>query len=169
MNKLFEIPIYPFSPEVFKKRVTKYRESETSKYKKTHSEVEETRMRQLLYTICYPYQIWDYNHIVGFIAIESDYADVFFELFLQAQGDRHKSCYHWKSNNKWFLERQSISGYHFHINDNDSSEEIRVKIHFWLNSLIEKHVPSKFYVDRQSFDTIDSMIDYSQLTKSEIE
>ena len=165
MKKLFEIPIYAFSPLAFSARVKKYKESFIAEYQEKHVRVSDSRMRQLLYLVCHPFQLWDYNHIVGFIVILSDGVDVFFDLYLQAHSYYKKTRYHWRSTQKWLLENQSVTGYHFRLNERDTSEMIRAKIRSWLDGMIKELVPSKYYVDREAFDRIDPMINYSSLIK----
>lgn len=64
-----------------------------------------------------------------------------------------------------FLENQHIIGYHFRLKNSDSSDTIREQIHLGLKGIIDDLVPSRYYVDRESFDRIDSMMDYSLLLK----
>ena len=163
MKKLFEIPIYACSPSAFSIRVGKHKEALSSEHLQPYRKIDDDQIRQRLFYACHPFQLWDYNHIVGYIVMLSDGVDVFFELYLQAHGYHHKSRYHWRSTQKWFLENQSVAGYHFRLEEKDSSEAIRAKIHLWLDGMIRELVPSKYYVDRESFDNIDSIVDYSKL------
>ena len=109
----------------------------------------------------------EYNHIVGYIVISYDISDVSFDLYLQAQGIHHKSRYHWKTKQKWFLADQHLGGYHFRLDEKLSSEDIRERIHTWLDGLIQNKVPKSYYVDLEAFSSIDRMIDYRYLLKGE--
>lgn len=163
MKKLFEIPIYAFSPEMFKTKVTRYKQSLVEEFHRKHNRIDNAEFREWMFCLCHPFQLWNYNHIVGYIVLLSDGVDVVFELYLQAHEKLFKSRYYWRSTRKWFLENQGINGFHFRIDENDSSDAIREKIYSWLEKLIKEYIPSKYYIDREAFDSIAPIIDYSDL------
>ena len=167
MSKLFEIPIYAFTPDILRKRVNEHKESLEKEYKQSHQNDDQSHMRNWIFLCCHPFQLWDYNHIVGFIVISFDKCDVFFDLFLQAQGIYNKTRYYWNSKQKWLLDNQHLGGWHFRLDDTYSSEDVRIRIHSLLDGLIRDRIPKSFYVDREAFDAVDKMIDYTRLLKGE--
>lgn len=167
MRKLFEIPIYAFSPENLYHRVNKYKKALQSEYAQTTKNGNPEHGKEWLFLCCHPFQLWQYNHIVGYIVVSYDVCDVYFDVFLQAQGIHNRSRYFWKTKQKWFLENQHLGGYHFRLNDRLSNDDIRERIHSWLEGLIKDKVPKKYYVDHEAFDTVDKMIDYTHLMRGE--
>lgn len=167
MSKLFEIPIYAFSKETHRKEVEKYKQSLRLKYTSKSRFGTAKDMNKWLYLVCHPYQLWEFNHIVGFIVISFDRNNILFDLYLQAYGQHHKSKYYWRSNQKWLLENMRVGGWHFRVEKKHTSEEIRRSIHARLNGMIKELIPSKYYVDLEAFKTVDQMIDYRLLLKGE--
>ena len=161
--KLFEIPIYAYSPEKFKEITDRYIENQNREYLENHVKVDKQHMDACAYLACFPYRVWDYNHIVGYISISIEKFDIIFDLYLQAVWEGHKSRYIWRSKQKWFLVNQQITGYHFRIKQTDTNEEISIKIKEMLDGLVKDFLPEKYYIDRESFDTVNSMVDYSKL------
>lgn len=65
--KLFEIPIYAYSPEGLQKKVSEYKEKHKESYEVSHEKIDQQHMNACANFACSPYQTWQYNHIVGYI------------------------------------------------------------------------------------------------------
>jgi len=78
MRKLFEIPIYAFSPENLYHRVNKYKKALQSEYAQTTKNGNPEHVKEWLFLCCHPFQLWQYNHIVGYIVVSYDVCDVYF-------------------------------------------------------------------------------------------
>lgn len=160
MCKLFEIPIYALTKAELQKR-----------YKK-----EENRLRREMFFVhdkfsadvaiahlTYPQRVWEYNHIVGYIIIEYDNNSVKFTLRLPYSSINR---YHWNSKKKIFLYDIHTNGTHFFINKEWNNQDIQQKIESMLESIITKHVPEKYYIDKQAYDNLKSNIDYLNVFNS---
>lgn len=163
LMKLFEIPIYAYSPEGLQKKVSEYKEKHKKEYEISHKKIDQQHMSACANLACSPYQLWEYNHIVGYIVIASEKNDLVFELYLQAHSNNFKSRYIWLSNQKWFLCNQNILDYHFRMKPTDTNEIIKAKIILLLEEIIKEFIPSKYYVDRDAFDNVNKLIDYESL------
>ncbi len=165
MSKLFEIPIYAFSPGQHQQRLSRYKASLQQAYENTHGRGNTSKMNEWIYLVCHPFQLWDYNHIVGYIVISFDKADINFDLFLQAQGQYNKTRYQWRTTQKWLLESQRVGGWHFRLEEIDPNETIKSKIESLLDGMIRELVPQKYYVDKEAFSTMNRLADYTRLMK----
>jgi hypothetical protein len=117
---------------------------------------------------CHPFQLWRFNHIIGYIVISTDFNAVYFDLYKQADGQYNKSRYSWRSTQKWFFEDQGLGGWHFRLDSKYSNEDIRMKINSWLENLITAHLPKKYYVDKEAFCNINGFMDYKSLISCSI-
>ena len=52
------------------------------------------------------------------------------------------------------------NGTHFYISDSMTTEDIRSKTTEMLDNIIKIHIPKRYFVDREAFDTINSHLDY---------
>lgn len=163
--KLFEIPIYAYSPEGLQKKVSEYKEKHKESYEVSHEKIDQQHMNACANFACSPYQTWQYNHIVGYIVIVSEKNDIVFELYLQTHSSNYKSRYIWRSNQKWFLCNQNILGYHFMIKPTDTNDIIKKRVFSFLEGIIKEFIPSKYYVDREAFENINKLINYESLLK----
>ena len=133
---LFEIPIYSMEEKEFNRRWNK----EIKKYINTNEQYNQ------IWNTFFPKNLWKYNQIVGYIVInliKYDYGiDINFEWY---QSD--KKLYRFNSNEKNFVQKESLIGYHFFIDENDSNNEIikkLLKLSIRKNILVNYEEEAKF-------------------------
>lgn len=161
--KLFEIPVYALSRDMLLRR---YREKRMEIIKERDLirvfDGDEHKINEKVGLFTYPQRLWDYNHIVGYITICVDSCDISFEQYVPTKPVER---YRWSSyTRKVFLMNNMLNGFHFNYRNLNSGEEIQDKIHQMLDDITnrlnrEKH----YYVDREAFDQVDRLIDYSKL------
>ena len=151
MMKLFEIPVYALSRMSLCERNQALRAKLNRKYSGN------PHINDLIDLETYPYRLWDYNHIVGYITISASGRDILFNIFLPTP---HKDRYHWKSKSKTFLYDISANGTHFYVNENMRNEDIQDRIAAMLQSIIETHIPKRYCVDTEAFDHLNRKLDY---------
>ena len=161
--KIYEIPVYAMNPDVFKVKVEEAKEKERNKYIQTHDGCTDKDIRDYLYLVFQPFQLYDYNHIVGYIVISIEGDDVDFKVYLQTEGRMKKSRYVWYTSKKWFLDYHIYANPHFRVPANMDNDTIRGEIHKYLDEIIESICTKDYYVDRSAFDNIDSTVDYRNL------
>ena len=69
MKKLFEIPIYAFKPDILKKNAQKAKESVQEEFYSRYTESKPALVNETISIVCYPFRLFNYNHIVGYIAM----------------------------------------------------------------------------------------------------
>ena len=138
---LFEIPIYSMEEKEFNRRWDK----EIKKYIYTNEQYNQIR------NTFFPKNLWKYNQIIGYIVInlvKYDYGiDINFEWY---QSD--KKLYRFNSNEKNFVQNESLIGYQFFVDESDSNNEIKNEIREWLNDLLKDECLKKRYVDLSVFE-----------------
>ncbi len=153
MTKLFEIPVYAFRRDTLYKR---YKQRQAKLIKKHESVTGET-MRRALEMDTYPFRLWDYNHVVGYIRISIDGHDIIFDVFFPMP---HCDRYYWKSKRKIFLYDISANGTHFYVADRMDNKEIQVRTAEMLQAVIKTHIPKNYFVDTEAFDNLNERVDY---------
>lgn len=151
--KLFEIPVYAISR---KNLIDRYR-SFCAKLKNEHPSCSEEHMTSLVALMTYPYRLWDYNHIVGYIRISTNGRDILFDIFLP---EPHKDRYHWRSEHKVFLYDISANGTHFYVSSKMCNDDIQVRAAETLQAIIETHIPKRYFVDTEAFYHLNPNLDY---------
>ena len=159
MVKLFEIPIYGLSRETLHARYNKYCDNFHQKYPNASIECSERCIE--LETASQ--RCWEYNHIVGYILIYFEFNDIWFNVYLPKQCDR----YRWESCQKTFIRNIFANSTHFRIDDLSNNEAIQKDLADMLDSTIKAHVPKRFYVDRETFDSTYKFINYSNIISNE--
>ena len=154
MHKFIEIPIYALDKSTLRVRYEKYVEKLC---RDVFSDIKEESFQKCLEIETYPKRVWEYNHIVGYIAIGYEFGDIQFKVYLPTS---QKQRYMWRTSKKTFLYDIHSNGTHFRVNESMSNQDIQHDIADMLNSIIKEQVPKKYYVDRQAFDNINSKIDY---------
>lgn len=153
MTKLFEIPVYAVNRKSLKVRTQEL----CKKIKNEHSNNSETHICDLADLMTYPYRLWDYNHIVGYIKISTNGRNILFDIFLPTP---HKDRYHWRSGQKIFLYDISANGTHFYVNERMSNEDIQARTAEMLQSVIKTHIPKRYCADTEAFDFLNNKLDY---------
>ena len=80
MNKIFEIPIYPFSREELNNRFRNKRNDIINEL--NIQSMDKDIIDSQVNTSTYPFRMWDYNHIIGFVSISIRGASAFFDVYL---------------------------------------------------------------------------------------
>lgn len=159
MHKIIEIPIYALDEKTLRLKYDKYVEVLR---REVWSNTKEDTFQRCLEVEAYPERVWDYNHIVGYIAIGYEFGDVLYKVYLPTP---KKQRYMWKSSKKTFLCDIHTNGTHFRIEKDMNNQKVQSEIKDMLNSVIEEHIPRKYYVDRQAFDNVNDNIDYLKVFK----
>ena len=138
---LFEIPIYSMEEKEFNRRWDK----EIKKYIYTNEQYNQIR------NTFFPKNLWKYNQIIGYIVInlvKYDYGiDINFEWY-----KIDKKLYRFNSNEKNFVQNESLIGYQFFVDESDSNNEIKNEIIELLDDLIKDECLKKRYVDLSVFE-----------------
>lgn len=108
----------------------------------------------------YPYRLWDYNHIVGYIRISTEGRDIFFDIFLsESKCER----YRWRSKRKILLYDTSANGTHFYVNDRMTNEDIQVRTAEMLQSVIKTLIPKRYFTDTEAFNNLNGQLSYLEI------
>ena len=152
---LFEIPIYSMSREKFD---AKWKAKCTELYNQLieHGHTENSA-QQGVSAVFYPYWIWEYNQIVGYIKISISATDVLFRLYCSMDKQ-----YRFNSKEKHFIQDWGINGAHFYA-DGKTDEEIKREIRFWLNAIETDYLHKKFYVEYKAFNTIFDFVNIREI------
>lgn len=158
MKKLFEIPVYALSPSKLNGRVNKY----IAKLKSQMLHLDEDTFARIKDIETFPMRSWDYNHIVGCIQIVMTNTDILFEIFLPIPIPMR---YDWRTKRKIRVQNICANGTHFYLGALKTNDEIRGAIVEMLDQVIADHIPERFYVDREVFDTVNSHMDYISINQ----
>lgn len=158
MLKLFEIPVYA----VGRKSLSKKDHELRTRIESEHPDSAEKHISGLAALVTYPYRLWEYNHIVGYIRISTNGRDILFNIFLPTS---HKERYRWRSERKVFLYDISARGTHFYVKDKMRNEDIQVKTAELLQSVIETHIPKRYCVDTEAFELLNDKLDYIKVMR----
>ncbi len=158
--KLFEIPVYAFSKETLEEKVENARQKLLSSYE--GSNVTNEHINTAFFIKYYPHFLWEYNHIVGYIVISKKANDIVLEWYTSSPSIIR---YHWDSNRKHFLKAEVLSGYHFYIGNLKTGDRLRERIHDLLKGFIND-LKKSYFVDIETFNNIDSLLNYDKLLKS---
>ena len=128
-----------------------------SKLKSQLSHLDEESFSRVRDAETFPMRSWEYNHIVGYIQILMSNTDIVFEIFLPIPIPMR---YDWRTKQKNRVQNICANGTHFYLGKLKNNDEIRESIEEMVNHVIEDHVPDRFYVDTEVFDTVYSHLDY---------
>lgn len=154
MRKLFEIPIYALSRKELDKRIKKDRTAFITKNNHIPEDiaVDVFDNKFTLYK-----RNWDYNHIVGYIQIFKQENNLKLELYLIVEP---KSKYYWKSNRKKFLRKQFTNGCNIYLGQYENNIQVSKQLDCLLNDLKKNYIPSRYYIDTETYDNTKEYIDY---------
>lgn len=154
MRKLFEIPIYALSRKELDKRIKKDRTAFITKNNHIPEDiaVDVFDNKFTLYK-----RNWDYNHIVGYIQIFKQGNNLKLELYLIVEP---QSKYYWKSNRKKFLRKQFTNGCNIYLGQYENNIQVSKKLDCLLNDLKKNYIPSRYYIDTETYDNTKEYIDY---------
>lgn len=160
MKSLFEIPIYGLSPSALRKRFSARKKS--IEIECANRNVDPTHARDILELETYPYRLWQYNHIIGYIRISIDGQDMNFDIYLPV-GQRER--YRWVSSRKVFVYNVQANGTHFYLGNMKTNDNIQQRLVEMLHEIIEYHIPKRYYVDTAVFDSVHQHIDYMSIIR----
>ena len=157
--KLFEIPVYGLTKEELVRRVEKRRLRLINVASSSEEDHQNEATIQGLSV--FPKDQWAFNHIVGFIEIFYEKQNIILYWYTSVNSRN----YHWESSSKKFFQLNRPSGYHFYAGNVKSGDELQKKISDSLNGFIRdlKDEHRGYYVDLESFNNLNKLIDYSQL------
>lgn len=158
MKKIFEIPVYAFSRRMLCKKEGLFRRE----LWKGHETCSKEHMDALVALVTYPFRLWDYNHIVGYIRISTDGCDILFDIFLPTP---QRERYRWRSGRKVFLYDISANGTHFYVNGKMTNTDIQERVAEMLQAAIKTHVPQKYFADTEAFDNLNRQLDYRKIMR----
>ena len=156
--KLFEIPIYAMG----KSQLTRKYHQCASQIREELSGHPEKQIQSSIATRLSPPCRWEYNHIVGYIVISVMGQDVELHVYLPTP---HKKRYVWLSGRKIFLYDICANGTHFYISDNMGNGDIQKRTAEMLNEVIKTHIPKRYFVDKECFETLNGMVDYRTIVE----
>ena len=159
---LFSIPIYAISKKNLAKKAKRKMEKYMEKYNVLYDEQKSELVEKHL---TFPYRVWKYNHIVGYIEISAFFNDVYFNTYLPYTRKKHR--YHWDTKKKTFVLLEILDAPHFPIFDDESNDEIFKKIRNRLEEITKNTyiIPRSYYVDMEQFNTISKYLDIKSLLK----
>ena len=157
IKKLFEIPVYAFNRETLYKKQESFRQEFRKRYEEHYSK-ENMGVVETLTT--YPFRLWDYNHIVGYIRISVDRRDILFNVFLSTPQQKR---YLWRSKRKVLLYDIGANGTHFYINEKMTNDDIRVQTAKMLQYVIKAHIPRRYFADTEVFDNLNGQLNYLEI------
>ena len=158
--KLFEIPVYAMT----KNALLENYGNKKNKLKAEHPFIDEEMFDSVLRIETYPQRLWEYNHVIGYIAISYSKSDVMFDIYLPVKRSRR---YCWTSRRKIWLRNAMANGLHFRISDEMDSETIAKRVAEMVNLIITDYIPEEYYVDAEAFHSLNTRVDYAAIMKGE--
>ena len=156
--KLYEIAVYALSKEKLKKRVDKKIHKLMDDYNKPG--VSEKILRQAIEIESYPQRLWEYNHIIGYIVIVKTGDDIVIQWYTTFPETKR---YRWDSGKKKYFIDTHLNGYHFNVCGMNSGAKLRERIRELIISFNKTLESKGYYVDLESFNNIDALVDYDKL------
>ncbi len=89
---------------------------------------------------------WEYNQIIGYIAISVKLSDIWFDIICTTDKNFHAD-----SKRKHFMRDWMITGYHFRVDDRHTNEELQNMVQDLLSSVIKERLNKRFCVDMNEF------------------
>lgn len=111
---------------------------------------------------CAPMNIWEYNHIIGYIKIGVTAHDVWFEFYLCDSFTK----YNWTTHRKKFILPYQTIGDHFCVEPESSNIDIRKDIKSMLESVKKSDMLNKYFVDSSIFDETYMHLDYKAVMRT---
>ena len=153
MKKLFEIPVYALSASKLNTRTNK----RIADLKTLFSRSDPDEATFVIDHETFPMRSWDYNHIIGYIRIAVSKTDILFDVFMPIPIPER---YVWNTKQKIHVQNIWTNGTHIYWGSLKTNEEFREAVSSMLDQVITDHIPKRFYVDREAFDTINAYLDY---------
>lgn len=150
--RIFEIPIYGISKEVFNEKWERH----ISKTVDTWVKMGWDREKALneYESLLFPRTVWKYSQIIGYLTIDISASDIFFDIYAP-MGEQ----YRYNTSRKLYIHCWSVIGQHFRIEDTMSNDDILKEIHWWIAET-RKDCLKKWYLDTSTFDNVSPFVDY---------
>lgn len=153
MKKLFEIPVYALSAPKLNARTSK----RIAELEELLSRSDPNEAAFVIDRETFPMRSWDYNHIIGYIRIAVSKTDILFDVFMP---NPIPVRYVWNTKQKIHVQNIWANGTHIYRGSMKTNVEFREAVSSMLDQVIADHIPERFYVDREAFDTINAHLDY---------
>lgn len=160
-KKLFEIPVYSISPELFEKCWKNKLDQQAATIEDT---ADKKVFQEQLKREYYPLYVWEYNEIIGYIQIFLEHNDIVFEVY-SSDKDRIQLF----SSRKPRIRPIFINGCHFRVEDSFTNSDIANKIIEWLNFVEKEHIHKGRFLAREAFDALVNHVDYKAIIKEFLE
>ena len=140
--KLFEIPIYSMTKELYKKRCNDYikknaNQTTPDNYESFYSYLKNTTLIE---------RPWLYNQIVGYIVISFYQNSIWFDEYATLDKKIHAI-----GNNKHYIKNMRLNGYHFYVSDSMSNMKIIQNIIQWIESIEKEIIKKPWFLEKNIF------------------
>ncbi len=116
-------------------------------------------MDRIISEECTPMNIWEFNHIIGYIKIGVTAHDVWFEFYLRDSFTK----YNWTTHRKKFIRPYQTIGDHFCVEPERSNIDIGKDIKSMLENMKKSDLLKKYFVDSSIFDETYMYLDYNAI------
>lgn len=152
-RKLLELPIYSMSEEAFSKRWNHHYEKRVRELMLSGHRTYEAASKDA--RVCtFPYNVWQYNQIIGYIVIFISSNDVYFKQFRSLD-----SVYRFNSRTKHYIQYTESVNNHFYISSRNTNEDIKEHIKKWIHSFSDELESQGLYLDISTFENIFDYLD----------
>ena len=159
MKYIFAIPIYALSKEHLSRKVKQKERAIIEKRTNVYCQEGSKYMDRIISEECTPMNIWEYNHIIGYIKIGVTAHDVWFEFYLCDSFTK----YNWTTHRKKFIRPYQTIGDHFCVEPERSNIDIGKDIKSMLENVKESNMLNKYFVDSSIFDETYMYLDYNAI------
>lgn len=159
MKYIFAIPIYALSKEELKRRVERKEKEIVKKRTNVYCQEGSKYMDRIILEECTPMNIWEYNHVIGYIKIGVTAHDVWFEFYLCDSFPK----YYWMTHRKKFILHYQTIGDHFNVEPEKSNIDIGKDIKSMLENMKKSDLLKKYFVDSSIFDETYMYLDYNAI------
>ena len=159
MKYLFAIPIYALSKEGLNRRVERKEKENVKKRTNVYCQEDSKYMDRIVSEECTPMNIWEFNHIIGYIKIGVTAHDVWFEFYLCDSFTK----YNWTTHRKKFIRPYQTIGDHFCVEHERSNIDIGKDIKSMLENVKKSDFLNKYFVDSSIFDETYMYLDYNAI------
>lgn len=152
-NKIFEIPVYAMPKKVFYKRWEKVKNKTLDMF--VSSGWKENEAKRTIDQLYFPYTVFDYNQIIGYLIISINSNDVFADYFYTED-----EVFRIASKRRHFMSLMpSID--HLRIYG-CTNNEIADKIKELVDDC-KSYIDKRFYIDDEIFNRLLYCVDYNRI------
>ena len=162
MKYIFAIPIYALSKEHLSRKVKQKERAIMEKRTNVYCQEGSKYMDRIILEECTPMNIWEYNHIIGYIKIGVTAHDVWFEFYLCDSFTK----YNWTTHRKKFIRPYQTIGDHFCVEPERSNIDIGKDIKSMLENMKKSDLLKKYFVDSSIFDETYTHLDYKSIMRT---